>query len=155
MRGRKKGATNIDYSRVESLYDPNINDMANAKKIGVSRSTITHWRSSKGYKPCENKHVKINKDEFYRLYNLGWSDVRIAKEFGTQTYNISNYRMKHGIPSNHPWLGRSATEFIDSTLESIDSRLVLTDDDKPWKDPESLYCDKDFLERFKVGNFEV
>ena len=154
MRGRKKGATNIDYSKVESLYDPNANDKVNAKNMHISRVSFLKWRHARGVPSCRELKGNIDSDEFFRLYNLGWSDVRIAKEFGTRTYNISNYRKKHGIPSNHPWLGRSAGEFIDSTLKSIESTSILTDDDKPWKDQDSLYYDKDFLKKFKEGNFE-
>ena len=147
MRGRPAGSTVIDYNRVKKLYNPNATDKENASTIGIKKNTFTRWRIKNGYEPFERKRVKINKDEFYRLYNLGWSDILIAKEFGTSPQNIYYYRKRHGIPTNHPWIGRSAGKLVDSML-------VLTDEDKPWKDPESLYCDKKFLEKFKEGNFE-
>lgn len=145
MRG---GAKNIDYSKVESLYDPNASDKVNAKNMHISRVSFLKWRHTRGVPSCRELRGNIDNDEFYRLYNLGWSDRRIAKELKTQTQNIYYYRKKHGIPTNHPGVGRPAGELVDSMIE-------LTDDDKPWKDPESLYCDKVFLEKFKVGNFEV
>lgn len=148
MRGRKKGATNIDYSRVESLYDPNASDKVNAKNMHISRVSFLKWRHARGVLSCRELKGNIDSGEFYRLYDLGWSDRRIAKELRTQTQNIFYYRKKHRIPTNHPGVGRPAGELVDSML-------VLTDDDKPWKDPESLYCDKEFLEKFKKGNFEV
>lgn len=140
MRGRPVGSTNHDYTK----YDPNVNDTENANKIGVTRDSVIKWRHSNGL-PVYNRADSIDMDEFYRLYNMGYTDARIAFELGKTNMGVFFYRKRHGIPTNHPRTVRQPP---------ITNVTILTYSDESWKDPESLFCDVDFLEKFKKGVFE-
>lgn len=132
----------IDYDRVEELYDPTLSDDANAERIGISQASVNAWRRAKGYKPRK----QIKHEEFDKLYSIGCTDREIALTLNVTPMTIYWHRKRNGIPTNHPIL----------RLERLEKEVLpnLSDSEKPWKDPESMFCDAKFLEQFKKGKFE-
>ncbi len=89
---------------------------------------------------------KITAEDFAKYYNLGYSDQKIADAIGVHKISIFNYRKSRCIPTNHPNMGRSQVKILE--------KYIPCDADKPWKDPESLFCDGAFLEKLVRGNVE-
>jgi len=134
-------AKRIDYNRVQELYNPGLTDHDNALNMGISRSSFIKWRLSKGYRcPAKyNKVTQIKPRDFYKYYYMGYSDKNIADVLNTTHVSVFAYRKAHNLPKNR----RIPTD-VD---------YIPDDNCKPWKDPESMYCDKEFLDKFVNGDF--
>lgn len=142
----------IDYNYIEQHYNPTLSDRENAKNAGVSYLTFRKWRASKGYSSpiVVGRPELIKRDEFDKLYSDGLNDGEIASELDVQPITVYMYRKRHGIQTKYK------AAISRKELETFDTEVVpeILDSEKPWKDPESLFCDGEFLEQFKKGEFE-
>lgn len=88
--------------RLLALYEQGKLDTEIALELKVSRSAITYWRKKLNLK-SKFKYSKISKIDnlkFEKLFNLGFSDYKIAKELGMSSDGVYSHRMRHGYFRN-------------------------------------------------------
>lgn len=80
--------------------------------------------------------MKLNESKIRELYENGYSDRAISKVISVSSSTIYTWRILNGLPANFPRGNPVATcdDYIPEESEI------------PWKDPESLFCDLEFLE---------
>lgn len=119
-------------------YNEGLGDHKIAKKVNRCPSTIHKWRKrnkleSNEYKRLTEEQIKDIKE----MYLTGLNDFGIGEAIGTSHCNIYYWRKINNLPANAP-RGWQHTEVDESEIQP---------EDKPWNDPESLFCDAEFLEQ--------
>ena len=130
-----------DYTRTRELYMEKKNDKEISDETGIPRSTIARWRQSNNLEANSNYKAVTPEEsaEMERLYKLGKSDYAIATKLGQKVYNVGYWRKKNGYEPHF-----KSNFHLPSTPDYYPS---IDDTEKPWKDPESLFCDTEFLEK--------
>lgn len=118
------------------LYEQGLNDREISEQTDAHKCTIAKWRHKNNLPPLS--HHRINGDEettIRQLHSEKMSDTRIAKVINRQVCTVSHWRRAHGLEAHHEcW-------FHPKPIENTD------EEEPPWQDPESLYCDGEFLEK--------
>jgi len=81
------------------MYEQGKLDTEIAKVLEVSRATIANWRKKYDL-PCKfeyNKISKIDYQKFEELFNLNYSDYKIAKILNMHPSSIYSHRKLHGF----------------------------------------------------------
>lgn len=85
------------------FYNQGLTDKQIADLTYYTFGAITQWRKSRGLAPNGRKIPRLTKEENekrMKLYNLGYSDKKIAKECGVSQGAISQWRWKNELKSN-------------------------------------------------------
>jgi hypothetical protein len=77
---------------------------------------------------------QVNYNMVMREYLLGKNDSEISKELNIHPCTVYKWRRDNGF------------EAICHIMDKLDGFEPI-DSDKPWKDPESLYCDMEFINK--------
>ena len=156
------GGKRIDYKEIEKMYDRSLSDSSNARIMVISQYTVTKWRQSKGYQ-CRGRQDIIDPDEFMELHSRGYTDKQLAYALKKDIRTIGNYRRRNGIPLN-PFIRKTGrrpkllnVEYRKLQAEFLDRAILITalDVGDSLHDPESLYCDGEFLDKFVKGEVEL
>lgn len=87
------------------LYDQGLSDDAIAKRCGIHRTGVAHWRKTAGL-PNNGKVRQVKTEaallERRRLYDLGMSDSAIARQTDSDQGSVTRWRAKAGLPANVP-----------------------------------------------------
>jgi len=86
----------IDYSQVKALYESGKSDREIAAALGISKSTVCHWRKRRGLKP--NSH--IDSSQIQALYYAGLSDKEISQTLHISQSTVRYWRYKNGVTPN-------------------------------------------------------
>lgn len=133
-----------------ALWNNGYTDKEIAEVFDMSYNGIQEWRRRERI-PANHRqqHVILNKGrqitiDYKRvreLYDNGLNDVEIANEMGHCVGVINTWRRENRLKAN------SNVKCIESRKRNakILAEYVPDDDDKPWRDPESLFCDTEFL----------
>lgn len=78
----------------------------------------------------------------YWMYTTGYDDTYIAKKLSVSVSLIYKYRNCWKLPARATAKNAKYVRWLAANSRNI--REV----DKPWYDKESLYCDKEFLQKF-------
>lgn len=92
--------TEEQVNQIEGLVKQGYMDSEIARIFGnVSANAIYYWRKKFGIKTSFSyeKISKMDHDMLRELFDLGWSDYKIAKELGVSPCSVFNYRKNHGI----------------------------------------------------------
>lgn len=119
-------------------YNEGLSDYEIAKRVNRHSSTIYKWRKRNKLKP--NHDVRLTEEQFKdikEMYLTGLNDFEIGEAIGTGHCNIHYWRKKNNLPANAP-RGWQHPQDDESNIQP---------EDKPWNDPESLFCDTEFLEQ--------
>lgn len=123
---------------IREMYYKGLNDCEIAKKINRSQETICRWRKKNNLIP--NGLNRITAEQFqdiHEMYLAGFNDYEIGETIGTNKSNIRHWRKVNKLPANAP-KGWQHPQIDESNIQP---------EDKPWNDPESLFCDAEFLEQ--------
>lgn len=152
-RGRPK---TVDYNVLDKEYNQALSDIKNAKRLGISATSVAIYRRLKGIKVNHKagRPRKIDDNEFMKYYNLGYSNHKIADKLGVNPGTVCIYMHNKKIPSHFT---RSNPGYNQKTRRDyVLKGYTPNDSDKPWKDPESLFCsDSSFLQKLKTGDVEL
>ena len=129
---------------IEQMYDPNLSDADNAKRIECSRSTVTYWRISKGYK-SKFVSIPIDSKKLKELHSKGFSDTETARAMCITYHGVRKCRERLGLERNECALGRPS---MRQSVVKAKSWMCGTDD------PDSLFRDDKFIKQFITGEFE-
>lgn len=82
-----------------TMYAEGKTDTAIAKVVNVSRCTIANWRKKYNLKSTFDytKISKIDYNKFEQLFNLNYSDYKIAKELNMNPGSIFSHRKLHNF----------------------------------------------------------
>ena len=86
---------------------------------------------------------KIDDKKAMELYQQGYSDIQISKKFNCHWTSVRVWRMRRGLPANG----------LPRCIKEIEH--LIPDNEKPWHDPESLFCDGAFLEKLTGKKIKV
>lgn len=143
----------INRDEFLKYYNMGYNDVKISEVMGCSQIGAWTVRHRLGLPP--NRKIGVsNHSKFMEYYNLGYTDCKIAELFGCSSQCIGEYRKKCGLPSKY---FLKDGEVVRNTLDGLSGRVLdsilkdytPSDEDKPWTDPESLFCDGEFLEKIK------
>lgn len=118
------------HDRAVHLYSKGYSSIWIGGRLGVASSTIRLWLKERGV--FTDRRNKINTTQLIELYNIGLIDAEIASELGSTPDYICLLRKKLGLEPNR-------------TRNSLFDTDDIPDEEKPWHDPESLFCDGEFL----------
>lgn len=119
-------------------YKEGLNDHEIAKKINRHSTTIYKWRKRNNLEPNELKRLTEEQlKDIHEMYKAGFNDHKIGAAIGTSNGNVCYWRRSHNLPANAP-PGWQHPQIDESNIQP---------EDKPWNDPESLFCDAEFLEQ--------
>jgi len=140
----------INKEEFLKYYNMGYSDVKISEVIGCSRIGACVLRRRLGLP--KNDRV-INHSKFMEYYNLGYTDTKIAELIGCGYQCVWLHRKKRGLSANHqnnkPIRPTMARKLPIYTIDSILEEYTPSDEDKPWTDPESLFCDGEFLEKIK------
>ena len=97
----------------------------------ISQRVVVEWRKA------NNLYQNLTDDMLFREYAEGHSDRQIARKLDSYANKIKTWRKKHQLPP-------ADVPITDNEYET-----------KPWKDPESLFCDGDFLEKLTGKKIKI
>jgi len=84
-------------------------------------------------------HIKFDQDKMKQLHENGLKDHEISEQMGCSKRWVEKWRKTNGLKSNNRRYPRGPLgERIKPKIDTDSTEL---------KDRESLYCDKEFLER--------
>jgi len=138
----------LTQSLIERMYDPDLSDTDNAKRVGCSRWSISSWRLANGYK-SKFGNTRINSEKVRELHSIGLSDPEIARNIGVSGPGVRKCRERLGLALNRCAKGRPRRQTSDTKQSMVKAKRIEFETD----DPESLFCDGEFLEQFKNGEF--
>lgn len=137
----------VVYQFIVPEAEWNFEDREIQKILKITYPVVKNLRSKRDLTPNKSRYYKGSVgDKFEDLYKKGYTDLEISVELAYNVECVGYLRRKRSLPPN-----KSKSKI---TLKQIEKTTTITDADKPWHDPESLYCDGDFLEQFKAGKFE-
>jgi transposase len=94
----------IDDTRRLELYGYGLSDSEIAKRVGVSSSTISYWRYSRGLPVTKTRDMSnLSKSEHARriaFYRRGYCDKALALAFGLTKAGVAGWRRRHGLAIN-------------------------------------------------------
>lgn len=131
----------IDKEKALKLYNEGKNDSQIASELGATHTGIRHWRIKNNLPPNTSSKPKADYKKMMDLYSTGLSDRDIANLMGINSMTVYQWRKSNKLKPNvkSGWPARDAFAKILDGFEPSPT-------DKPWKDPESLFCDTKFLE---------
>ncbi len=99
-------AKKLDAER-RALHKRGLSDMSIAKRLGVTKATIEHWRVRAGLPinrapTCVPTLAPHEEERRMKLYREARSDRDIARLCGSGTATIASWRRKRGLPVNRP-----------------------------------------------------
>lgn len=116
----------VVISRIDNrreLYDQGLSDGEIAKRCGIHRTGVVHWRKKAGL-PNNGKVRQVKAEaallELRRLYDLGMSDSAIARQTDSDQGSVTRWRAKAGLPPHTVCLSRGYL-----TSEARARRMVL------------------------------
>jgi hypothetical protein len=133
----------INRTLFTQLYEDGLSDQQLADIFEISTWTVQKIRIQFGLLRVVFK--RLDYDEMRRLYDLGWNDVAIAKALDTYSVTVGNWRKRNNLQVNnevHRKMLRTR-DFNRAILEDVDAARA-----GKIRDPESLYFDTKFLEKF-------
>lgn len=119
-------------------YNEGLSDYKIAEKVNRCPSTIYKWRKRNKLESNECKRLTEEQiKDIQEMYLTGLNDFEIGEAIGTSHCNIYYWRKINNLPANAP-KGWQHPQIDESNIQP---------EDKPWNDPESLFCDAEFLEQ--------
>lgn len=82
------------------LYLAGLNDAEIAQVVGVAQRTIHQWRKRRDFPAnaaCRPPLVVATHGDMLRLYDLGWSDGKIAVALRIGSSSVHRWRAKRGL----------------------------------------------------------
>lgn len=123
----------IDYTQVQKLYEEGCNDREISEITNIHKCTVFAWRRNHNLPPHTHRRKTQTELRLVKeLYNEGYSDNSIAKMLNRQPCTIGYWRKQLGLQAKF--------KAFEAVREEVDEA------NKPWSDPESLFCDPEFLE---------
>lgn len=119
-------------------YNEGLGDHKIAEKVNRCPSTIYKWRKRNKLESKECKRLTEEQiKDIQEMYTAGFNDHEIGDAIGRTPSTICYWRNVNNLPANAPrgW-----------QHETVDESNIQPED-KPWNDPESLFCDAEFLEQ--------
>ncbi len=122
----------INYDLIGKKYNPKLSTRENAELIKVPVEWVALWKRLHGY----IKIGEVDEELFYKYYLLNYFDQQIAKKLNISIRKVELLRKEFNLPSN-------VTRGFNTKYKS-----------NPFEDPESLYCDGEFLKMFVKKEIE-
>jgi len=132
----------IDDKKAMELYQQGYSDIQISKKFNCHWTSVRAWRMRRGLHTNYSK-TEIDYEVATKLYNAGKSDVEIGTAIGCHPTSIYTWRKRNGLPANG----------LPRCIKEIEH--LIPDNEKPWHDPESLFCDGAFLEKLTGKKIKV
>lgn len=121
----------IDLEELKRLHHAGLPDPEIAECMQCSLRTITNNKRLLGLASNKSSYnLKIRE-----LYEAGLSDRQIARKLSSTKVNISAWRRYHKLPAN------------DRDDAILDVAVAEQPEEPIQRDPESLFCDGEFLEQ--------
>jgi DNA-binding transcriptional regulator YiaG len=142
--------SDTESALLEELYTEGYTDLMMAQQLNISQRKVCNWRMMNNklpnysYMAVRRKKLLSEEESLaIELYDIGFSDFYIAYALCCSTNVISNWRLQNNLPPNSEIQHKRCAALIDD--------FDIDNTEKPWSDPESLFCNTAFLEReFKV-----
>lgn len=116
---------NLD-AQFEQYYKEGLSDYKIAKLLNCAKRTVKLWRDRNGLQPnnlsSKDKYNSWSKEEFYKYYNEGLTDNKIAIKLGVSESVINSFRLKNNLKSN-----QSHNIIITKDMEEIIVGTLLGD----------------------------
>lgn len=123
-----KHISEADHQRRRDLYDQGLSDDQIAKTIGAKRQTIQSWRNRQGLKPsrlglksCLGPLSPEASAARMLLYQMRYSDRRIAREQGVGCSTVQRWRQRRGLAPND--LNTGNWRYADLTRDTALDRI--------------------------------
>jgi transposase len=161
----------IKFPKRWELYNKGFSDRKIAEELNVNKNTIYHWRKVKNklkpkgrtkidrdikvYKDGSiEKQRELNKIKFpkrWELYNKGFSDEEIAKEFDMKKESVRNWRVKYKLLTKEEIEKRKKLKtYKDGSIEEI-RRLDRNKFPERWELYEEGMIDREIAEELGVS----
>lgn len=90
----------VEHEARLALHRDGLNDGEIGRARGVSRKAVVTWRTTHGLKANARRGSAPNHHSML-LYQLGWSDSRIAREQRRDPRRIQRWRARLNLPANY------------------------------------------------------